>query len=110
MRKFSRSLGYEDNQKRGEERSHESCVVDCGDDEFIDALIDKTPISKQAQLASSSQFAPQHTMHSSLNRIQAVFGFFTTVALVVSALAAVSVLFFPADETNASVQLKNVQV
>ncbi|CDM29627.1 hypothetical protein DTO013E5_6022 [Penicillium roqueforti] len=49
-------------------------------------------------------------MHSSLNRIQAVFGFFTTVALVVSALAAVSVLFFPADETNASVQLKNVQV
>ncbi|KAJ5958169.1 Signal peptidase 22kDa subunit [Penicillium vulpinum] len=49
-------------------------------------------------------------MHSSLNRIQSVFGFFTTVALVVSALAAVSVLFFPADETNASVQLKNVQV
>ncbi|KAJ5165504.1 Microsomal signal peptidase subunit (Gp23) [Penicillium coprophilum] len=49
-------------------------------------------------------------MHSSLNRIQAVFGFFTTVALVVSALAAVSVLFFPADEANASVQLKNVQV
>ncbi|KAJ5795196.1 Microsomal signal peptidase subunit (Gp23) [Penicillium paradoxum] len=49
-------------------------------------------------------------MHSSLNRIQAVFGFFTTVALVVSALAAVSVLLFPADETNASVQLKNVQV
>ncbi|CAG7964059.1 unnamed protein product [Penicillium nalgiovense] len=49
-------------------------------------------------------------MHSSLNRIQSVFGFFTTVALVVSALAAVSVLFFPADEANASVQLKNVQV
>lgn len=55
-------------------------------------------------------FVPQQTMHSSLNRIQSVFGFFTTVALVVSALAAVSVLFFPADETNASVQLKNVQV
>ncbi|KAJ6146964.1 hypothetical protein N7497_008946 [Penicillium chrysogenum] len=49
-------------------------------------------------------------MHSSLNRIQSVFGFFTTVALVVSALAAVSVVFFPADEANASVQLKNVQV
>lgn len=68
------------------------------------------PQDPKAQLASSSQFVPQHTMHSSLNRIQAVFGFFTTVALVVSALAAVSVLFFPADETNASVQLKNVQV
>ncbi|KAJ5851354.1 Microsomal signal peptidase subunit (Gp23) [Penicillium soppii] len=49
-------------------------------------------------------------MHSSLTRIQSVFGFFTTVALVVSAFAAISVLLFPADETNASVQLKNVQV
>jgi hypothetical protein len=49
-------------------------------------------------------------MHSSLTRIQSVFGFFTTVALVVSSLAALSVLLFPADETNASVQLKNVQV
>ncbi|KAJ5146405.1 Microsomal signal peptidase subunit (Gp23) [Penicillium bovifimosum] len=49
-------------------------------------------------------------MHSSLTRIQAVFGFFTTVALVVSSLAALSVLLFPTDETNASVQLKNVQV
>lgn len=72
-------------------------------------LIDKTQTSKQAQLASSA-LRSQQTMHSSLNRIQSVFGFFTTVALVVSALAAVSVLFFPADETNASVQLKNVQV
>ncbi|KAJ5941554.1 Signal peptidase 22kDa subunit [Penicillium verrucosum] len=49
-------------------------------------------------------------MHSSLNRIQSVFGFFTTVALVVSALAAISVIFFPADDANASVQLKNVSV
>ncbi|OGE57125.1 hypothetical protein PENARI_c002G08325 [Penicillium arizonense] len=49
-------------------------------------------------------------MHSSLNRVQSVFGFFTTVALVVSALAAVSVLLFPADAATASVQLKNVQV
>ncbi|CAG7923139.1 unnamed protein product [Penicillium olsonii] len=49
-------------------------------------------------------------MHSSLTRIQSVFGFFTTVALFVSAFAAVSVLLFPAEDTNASVQLKNVQV
>jgi hypothetical protein len=49
-------------------------------------------------------------MHSSLNRVQSVFGFFTTVALVVSALAAVSVLLFPADAATASVQVKNLQV
>lgn len=49
-------------------------------------------------------------MHSSLNRLQSVFGFFTTVALVVAGLAAVSVLLFPTDATTASVQLKNVQV
>ncbi|KAJ5318011.1 hypothetical protein PENANT_c004G00326 [Penicillium antarcticum] len=49
-------------------------------------------------------------MHSSLNRVQSVFGFFTTVALVVSALAAVSVVLFPADTTTAAVELKNVQV
>ncbi|KAJ5995646.1 Signal peptidase 22kDa subunit [Penicillium waksmanii] len=49
-------------------------------------------------------------MHSSLNRAQAVFGFFTTVALVVAGLAALSTLFFPTDATTASVQLKNVQV
>ncbi|KAJ5134512.1 uncharacterized protein N7443_003866 [Penicillium atrosanguineum] len=48
-------------------------------------------------------------MHSSLNRLQAVFGFFTTVALVVACLAAVSVVVFPSDAT-ASVSLKNVQV
>jgi hypothetical protein len=49
-------------------------------------------------------------MHSSLVRFQSVFGFFTTVALFVSAFAALSVLLFPAEDTNASVQLKNVQV
>ncbi|KAJ5689270.1 hypothetical protein N7462_003662 [Penicillium macrosclerotiorum] len=49
-------------------------------------------------------------MHSSLNRVQSVFGFFTTVALVVAGLAALSVLLFPTDATTASVQLKNVQV
>ncbi|KAJ5176853.1 uncharacterized protein N7482_002730 [Penicillium canariense] len=49
-------------------------------------------------------------MHSSLNRAQAVFGFFTTVALVVAGLAALSVLLFPTDAATASVQLKNVQV
>jgi len=48
-------------------------------------------------------------MHSSLNRAQAVFGFFTTVALVVAGLAALSVLLFPSD-AFASVSLKNVQV
>lgn len=50
------------------------------------------------------------TMHSSLNRAQSVFGFFTTVALVVAGLAALSVLLFPTEATTASVQLKNVQV
>ncbi|KAJ5708926.1 Signal peptidase 22kDa subunit [Penicillium malachiteum] len=49
-------------------------------------------------------------MHSSLNRLQAVFGFFTTVALVVAGVAALSTLLFPTDATTASVQLKNVQV
>ncbi|EPS34503.1 hypothetical protein PDE_09467 [Penicillium oxalicum 114-2] len=49
-------------------------------------------------------------MHSALNRLQAVFGFFTTVALVVAGAAALSVLLFPTDATTASVSLKNVQV
>ncbi|KAF7716431.1 Uncharacterized protein PECH_005275 [Penicillium ucsense] len=49
-------------------------------------------------------------MHSALNRLQAVFGFFTTVALVVAGAAALSVLLFPTDTTTASVSLKNVQV
>ncbi|KAJ5182982.1 Signal peptidase 22kDa subunit [Penicillium capsulatum] len=49
-------------------------------------------------------------MHSSLNRVQSVFGFFTTVALVVAGVAALSVLLFPTEDITASVQLKNVQV
>lgn len=49
-------------------------------------------------------------MHSSLNRAQAVFGFFTTVAFFVGALAALSVLLHPADDVTTSVELKNVQV
>ncbi|KAJ5908551.1 Signal peptidase 22kDa subunit [Penicillium taxi] len=49
-------------------------------------------------------------MHSSLNRAQAVFGFFTTVALAVAGLAALSTLLFPTDSTTASVSLKNVNV
>lgn len=49
-------------------------------------------------------------MHSSLNRVQAVFGFFTTVALVVAGLAALSTLLFPTADTSAAVSLKNVQV
>ena len=49
-------------------------------------------------------------MHSSLNRAQAVFGFFTSVALFVAGVAALSVLFFPADNVTSEVELKNVQV
>jgi hypothetical protein len=49
-------------------------------------------------------------MHSSLNRAQAVFGFFTTVACVVAAVAALSTLLFPTTATTTSVDLKNVQV
>lgn len=49
-------------------------------------------------------------MHSSLNRLQAVFGFFTTVALFVAGVAALSVLLFPADDVTSAVDVKNVQV
>lgn len=49
-------------------------------------------------------------MHSSLNRLQAVFGFFTTVALFVAGVAALSVLLFPADDVTSTVDVKNVQV
>ncbi|PGH27127.1 hypothetical protein AJ80_01083 [Polytolypa hystricis UAMH7299] len=48
-------------------------------------------------------------MHSALNRIQGVFGYFTTVAFVLGALTAFSVVLFPADPV-ASLELKNVQV
>lgn len=50
------------------------------------------------------------TMHSSLNRLQAVFGFFTSVALCVAGVAALSVLLFPADDVTSSLDVKNVQV
>ena len=49
-------------------------------------------------------------MHSVLNRAQAVFGFFTTVALCVAGLAALSVLLLPADGVKADVKLQDVQV
>lgn len=49
-------------------------------------------------------------MHSTINRTQTVFGFFTTVALTVAAAIALSVLLYPADDVTSSVELKNVQV
>ncbi|KAE8355758.1 signal peptidase subunit-domain-containing protein [Aspergillus coremiiformis] len=49
-------------------------------------------------------------MHSSLNRAQAVFGFFTTVALFVAGFAALSVFLYPAHEATAEVSLKEVKV
>lgn len=49
-------------------------------------------------------------MHSALTRAQAVFGFFTSVAIFIAGLAALSVLLFPTDDAKASVELKNVQV
>ncbi|KAI4150620.1 MAG: hypothetical protein LQ340_003971 [Diploschistes diacapsis] len=48
-------------------------------------------------------------MHSSLVRVQNVFGFFTTVTFSVAGLIALSVLFFP-QSPSASVQVRNVQV
>lgn len=48
-------------------------------------------------------------MHSSLVRIQNVFGFFTSVAFTVAAVIAVSVLLSPQTPT-ASLELKNVKV
>ncbi|KAL2863307.1 signal peptidase complex subunit SPC3 [Aspergillus lucknowensis] len=49
-------------------------------------------------------------MYSTLNRAQAVFGFFTTVALFVAGFAALSVLLYPTDNVSASVQLKDAKV
>ncbi|PYH42686.1 signal peptidase complex subunit SPC3 [Aspergillus saccharolyticus JOP 1030-1] len=49
-------------------------------------------------------------MHSTLNRAQAVFGFFTTVALFVAGLAALSVLLYPTDGVTSQVKLKDVKV
>ncbi|MCJ1446650.1 MAG: hypothetical protein MMC23_007156 [Stictis urceolatum] len=48
-------------------------------------------------------------MHSSLVRIQNVFGFFTTVAFTVAAFVAISVVLIPQDP-SASIKLRNVQV
>lgn len=51
-------------------------------------------------------------MHSTLTRAQAVFGFFTTVALFVAGAAALSVLFMSNDAARAGgeVEIRNVQV
>ncbi|KAL2825985.1 microsomal signal peptidase subunit [Aspergillus cavernicola] len=49
-------------------------------------------------------------MYSTLNRAQAVFGFFTTVALVVAGFAALSVVLYPTDTVTADVELKDVKV
>ena len=48
-------------------------------------------------------------MHSSLVRVQNVFGYFTSVAFAVAAAIAVSVLLSP-QSPSASLELKNVQV
>ncbi|KAF2455650.1 signal peptidase subunit-domain-containing protein [Lineolata rhizophorae] len=48
-------------------------------------------------------------MHSTLVRIQNVFGFFTTVAFCLAILVALSVVSFP-QSPSASLQLRNVQV
>ncbi|KAE8150179.1 signal peptidase subunit-domain-containing protein [Aspergillus avenaceus] len=49
-------------------------------------------------------------MHSTLNRAQAVFGFFTTVALFVAGFAALSVLLFPTDGAVSEVAVRDVKV
>jgi len=51
-------------------------------------------------------------MHNALNRIQNVFGFFTTVASFVAlAIALVSLVSLPvADLKDGSLKLRNVQV
>jgi signal peptidase complex subunit 3 len=48
-------------------------------------------------------------MHSTLVRIQNVFGFFTTVAFSVAAIIALSTFIHP-QSPSATVELKNVQV
>ncbi|KAK2779522.1 hypothetical protein FQN53_001345 [Emmonsiellopsis sp. PD_33] len=48
-------------------------------------------------------------MHSALNRVQSVFGFFTTVAFVLASLTALSVVLHPAAPAT-SVEVSNVQV
>lgn len=48
-------------------------------------------------------------MHSALNRLQNVFGFFTTVAFFSAAVIALSAFTFPQTPT-AKLAMKNVQV
>ncbi|EEH33266.1 hypothetical protein PAAG_04319 [Paracoccidioides lutzii Pb01] len=48
-------------------------------------------------------------MYSALNRVQNVFGFFTTVAFVLGALTALTAVFSPANPV-ASVEVSNIQV
>ena len=48
-------------------------------------------------------------MHSSLVRVQNVFGYFTTVACSAAIFVALSVLVIP-QNPSASIQLRNVQV
>ncbi|EEA24233.1 Signal peptidase complex subunit [Talaromyces marneffei ATCC 18224] len=49
-------------------------------------------------------------MHSTTNRVQGVFGFFTTVAAFVAGFAALSVLLHPATDVTSSVDLTSVHV
>lgn len=49
-------------------------------------------------------------MHSALNRLQAVFGFFTTVAFCVAGLVAFTTFLYPTDGVTSSVTLTDVQV
>ncbi|KAI9807062.1 MAG: hypothetical protein M1825_005779 [Sarcosagium campestre] len=48
-------------------------------------------------------------MHSTVVRIQNVFGFFTTVACVVAAAVSLSVVFFP-QTPSADISIRNIQV
>ena len=48
-------------------------------------------------------------MHSALVRAQNVFGYFTTVASIVAAVIAVSILIVP-QTPQANLKLRNVQV
>ncbi|PGH32354.1 hypothetical protein GX50_04834 [[Emmonsia] crescens] len=48
-------------------------------------------------------------MHSALNRVQSVFGFFTTVAFLLGALTALTAVLSPADPVT-NVELSNIQV
>lgn len=48
-------------------------------------------------------------MHSSLVRLQTVFGFFTTVSFFVAALVALSSTLYPGDPSG-SVKIKSTQM